>query len=31
MRGAIHHLAAEDHYTRITTTRGSSLVLLRSF
>ena len=29
MRGAIHHLAAEDHYTRITTTRGSSLVLLR--
>ena len=27
--GAIHHLAAEDHYTRITTTRGSSLVLLR--
>ena len=31
MRGAIHNLAAEDHYTRITTTRGSSLVLLRSF
>lgn len=29
MRRAIYHLAAEDHYTRITTTRGSSLVLLR--
>jgi DNA-binding LytR/AlgR family response regulator len=29
MRRAIYHMAAEDHYTRITTTRGSSLVLLR--
>ena len=29
MRGAIHHLTVKDHYTRITTTRGSSLVLPR--
>ncbi|MDA9115056.1 LytTR family transcriptional regulator [Planktomarina temperata] len=29
MRGAIQHLAAEDHYTRVTTSQGSCLVLLR--
>ena len=28
-RGPIQHLAAEDHYTRVTTSQGSSLVLLR--
>ncbi|MDB2521898.1 LytTR family transcriptional regulator [Planktomarina temperata] len=29
MRGAIQHLSAEDHYTRVTTSQGSCLVLLR--
>jgi DNA-binding LytR/AlgR family response regulator len=29
MRGAIQHLAAEYHYTRVTTSQGSCLVLLR--
>ena len=29
MRGAIQHLAAEDHSTRIITSQGSSHVLLR--
>ena len=28
-RGPIQHLPAEDHYTRVTTSHGSSLVLLR--
>ena len=28
-RGPTQHLAAEDHYTRVTTSQGSSLVLLR--
>lgn len=28
-RGPIQHLPAEDHYTRVTTSQGSSLVLLR--
>jgi len=28
-RGLIQHLTAEDHYTRVTTSQGSSLVLLR--
>lgn len=30
-RGPIQHLAAEDHYTRVTTSQGSSLGLLRFF
>jgi hypothetical protein len=29
VRGPIQHLAVEDHYTRVTTSHGSSLVLLR--
>ena len=29
LRGTIYHLSAQDHYTRVTTTRGSDLILLR--